>query len=122
MKNAIDKSSLGLKSLPKIARQTLRGRHPNNPTGSSHFLYVARPIEAVLQCTVEVGGAESEGSGQRGVRASEGSGVGVGRAKRALGVCEASEASGGGGRRQASHSRRRRRFASLFINCKQIAS
>ena len=32
MKNAIYKSSLGLKSLPKIARQTLRGRHPNNPT------------------------------------------------------------------------------------------
>ena len=34
LKNAIDKSSLGLKSLPKIARQTLRDRHPtNNPNG-----------------------------------------------------------------------------------------
>ena len=31
LKITIDKSSLGSKSLPKIARQTLRGRHPNNP-------------------------------------------------------------------------------------------
>ena len=34
MKNPIDKSSLGLKSLPKIAPHTLPRWHPNNPTKS----------------------------------------------------------------------------------------
>ena len=37
LKNAIDKSSLGLKSLPKIAPHTFPRWHPKNPIDIEYF-------------------------------------------------------------------------------------
>ena len=49
LKNAIDKSSLGLKSLPKIAPHTLPRWHPNNPTVSQRIYIRHRIIKPITK-------------------------------------------------------------------------